>query len=135
MIRPVRRGDVYLLPEASAVYYTRTDAQLSALYEDDHRRGDTMDSAGEPRVYSRQGVMTFDEPTTVLITSLRGVPWHAFSRRPPGLVQGVVTSGRWLGTMVVLKKVWLDWDGEEQRRLLEERRVKLVGSVQSSSQK
>ncbi|NCA17920.1 MAG: hypothetical protein EBS90_12910, partial [Betaproteobacteria bacterium] len=68
----VKKGDVYLMSTGSSVFYIRSQQELEALYEDDRRRGDTLDSAGEPRIHNRQGRIYFAEPTTVMVLGLTG---------------------------------------------------------------
>ena len=108
-IAKVKKGDVYLMPRGSSVFYVLSQQELEALYEDDRHRGDTLDSAGEPRIHNRQGRICFAEPTTVMVIGLTGAQWGSWHNRPVGLVRAVVTSGPFLGKEVtVTKKVLLD---------------------------
>jgi hypothetical protein len=103
-IPEVKRGDVRVMPAGSHVYYVRTPEELEALYADDRRRGDTIDDAGERRIHHRQGTIRLEEPTSVMILALKGAPWHAWHRKPRGLVRAVITSGPNVGIEVSLTK-------------------------------
>ncbi|NBW06396.1 MAG: hypothetical protein EBR82_00030 [Caulobacteraceae bacterium] len=103
----VKKGDVYLMSTGSSVFYIRSQQELDALYEDDRRRGDTLDSAGEPRIHNRQGRIHFTEPTTVMVVGLTGAQWGSWYNKPVGLVRAVVTSGPSLGREVTVTKAAL----------------------------
>lgn len=100
----VRRGEIVVFPAGSRVHYVLTPQELEALYEDDRRRGDTMDCAGESRIHHRQSSIRFDVATSVLVTGLTGVEWHSWYKKPSGLIKGVVTSGRNVGVEVSFDK-------------------------------
>jgi hypothetical protein len=105
----VKKGNIYHMPRGSSVFYVLSQQELEALYEGDRLRGDTLDSAGEPRIHNRQGRIYFAEPTTVMVLGLTGARWASWHKRPVGLVRAVVTSGPQTGKEVaVTKKELLD---------------------------
>jgi hypothetical protein len=117
----VKRGDVYLMPRGSSVWYVLSQKELDALYEDDRRRGDTLDSAGEPRIHNRQGRIYFAEPTTVMVIGLTGAQWGSWYNKPVGLVRAIITSGANLGTEIsVTKQMLLTTVGSSAKPTLKE---------------
>ena len=103
------RGTIVKLHSAM-LYYTLSEEEVSRMREDDRRSGNVLDSAGEPRIYNRQGriVVVKDDDITVMVTSLNGVDWHSWDRKPKGLVRAVVTTGSGAGREVAVSRANLD---------------------------
>jgi hypothetical protein len=100
--KKIKPGDCFFLPASAYIWYTRSDDDVSRLYEDDRINGDTIGDDGESRVYSRQGSARLPSPTGVIITRLNGVEWHGWGKKPVGLVVATVTTGPYIGRTVAV---------------------------------
>ena len=103
------RGTIVKLHTAM-LFYTHSEEEVSRMREDDRRSGNVLDSAGEPRIYNRQGciVVVKDDDITVMVTSLSGYDWYGWGRKPKGLVRAVVTTGQFVGREVAVSRANLD---------------------------
>ena len=103
------RGTIVKLRDA-VLFYTRSEEEVSRMREDDRRSGNVLDSAGEPRIYNRQGriVVVKDDDITVMVTSLVGADWCSWNRKPKGLVNAVVSTGSLIGRQVAVTRRDLD---------------------------
>lgn len=77
--------------KGSTYYYLLTEAQVKAIREHDVATGNALDSAGEPRIYSRVSSGCFQSDTPVAITKRRGVQWPTWTNKPKHLCEGVAT--------------------------------------------
>jgi len=100
----ISRGDIFQLNEFASLFYTRSQEELDSIHAEDRLAGNMIGDDGEPRIYSSQGSLLAPVGTTVMITALRGAEWSGWGRKPAGLIKAVVTSGRYLGREVGLRK-------------------------------
>jgi len=100
----ISRGDIFQLNEFASLFYTRSKEELDNMYAEDRLAGNMYGDDGEPRIYSSQGSLLANVGTTVVVTALKGAEWSGWGRKPTGLIKVVVTSGRYLGREVVLRK-------------------------------
>ena len=84
-----KTNDVVVLPAGKTVYFTRSQEEVQALIDRDRATGNTMDCAGESRLYSSQGALRLLSDTTVVVTRTRGVEWGGWNKKPKGLMEGI----------------------------------------------
>lgn len=84
-------SDTIVARKGTTYYYVLTEEQVRALEEYDTRTGDTLDSAGEPRLYSQVTSGCFQTDTPVAITKRRNVQWPTWRNKPKYLCEGVAT--------------------------------------------
>ena len=104
----ISRGNIFQINDKSHLYYARSEEELNALRARDRLIGNTMDSGGEPRIYSSQGCHLAEVGTTVMVTSLQSTDWAGWGKKPKGLVTAVVTSGSFLGRAVFVSRSTLE---------------------------
>ena len=104
----ISRGDIFQINDESHLYYARSEEELNALRARDRLTGDTMDSGGEPKIYSSQGCHLAEVGTTVMVTSLQTTDWAGWGKKPKGLVTAVVTNGSFLGRAVFVRRQTLE---------------------------
>ena len=104
----ISRGDIFQVNDVTQLFYTRSKEELDALRTRDRLDGDTMDSGGEPRIYSSQGCHLAEVGTTVMVTSLQSTDWAGWGTKPKGLVTAVVTNGSFLGRAVFVRRQTLE---------------------------
>lgn len=83
--------DTVVAPKGSTYWYILTPEQVRAMEEHDVATGNRLDSAGEPRLYSRVSGGRFPADTVVTITKRRGVEWPTWNRKPKYLCEGLAT--------------------------------------------
>lgn len=84
-------SETVVRPAGSKFYFIKSDEDLAAEREADIKVGATLDSAGEPKLYSKVASSSFPEDTLVTITRRRRVPWPHWRMKPTHLVEGLAT--------------------------------------------
>ena len=78
--------------EAGTVYFrNRSEDELADARWSDAKTGNTLDSAGEPKLYCRTVYHVLREDTLVTITKRRGVEWDTWRQKPGRLTEGLAT--------------------------------------------
>lgn len=99
----MKKCDVVVL-EKCFIYYEKTEDELKAERDEDADRGRQLNSVGEPRLYCRVGYIWINDPVSIFVTKTRNVSWRAFTKKPRGLVEGIVTSGRNTGMIALFER-------------------------------
>jgi len=83
--------EAVVLPGGTRFYYIKTEDELRAEREADVATGQVLDSAGEPRLYSKIASSRFTEDTLATVTRRRGLEWPHWNKKPAHLVEGLAT--------------------------------------------
>lgn len=86
-----KEREIVVCEAGSPFWYIRTQEELDRLVARDRESGNVLDSAGEPRLYSKIGAAKFNDTTLVAITRKRNVPWPHWTRKPKHLMEGLAT--------------------------------------------
>lgn len=89
----MKKGETIIIPSGTYYWWTRSSEELNALYAKDAATGNTLDSAGEPRLHSRTGTATTTEDTSAIVVRTRGAPWDHWVRKPKGLIEVLAPIG------------------------------------------
>lgn len=107
----MKKGDVIVLgvdtpaddgPEDHChVWYNKTPEDIEDEKKYDKEAEYFFDSAGEPLLYCSVGALQLKTGTTAIVTKTSNVRWSHWNRKPRFLVEGIITSGRFLGRTVM----------------------------------
>lgn len=79
------------IPAGTKYWYDRTDEQINNLRALDAAMGETLDSAGEPKIYNRTTWSLLKEASVVSVIKTRGVTWTSWVKKPSYLIEVLAT--------------------------------------------